>query len=44
MIRKEAAWTLSNICAGNENQVKQIIELGIIDKLLHLAATDALEV
>lgn len=22
MIRKEAAWTLSNICAGNENQVK----------------------
>lgn len=32
------------MCAGSENQVKQIIEQGIIDKLIHLATTDALEV
>jgi importin subunit alpha-1 len=44
MIRKEAVWTLSNICAGNESQVKLIIELGIIDKLVQMTFSDVLDV
>jgi len=44
MIRKEAMWTLSNICAGNENHVMGLIQEGVIDKLVEKVFNDAVEV
>jgi len=44
MIRKEAVWTLSNIGAGNEAQVKELIEKGLVDKLIQMSHTDSIDV
>lgn len=33
-IVKEAAWTISNITAGNSDQIQEVINAGIIPQLL----------
>lgn len=43
-IRKEVCWTLSNITAGNENQIQACIDLGIVDKLIHLLINDEIDI
>jgi len=35
-IKKEACWTISNITAGNRNQIQAVIEANIIIPLVHL--------
>ncbi|XP_021691613.2 importin subunit alpha-4 isoform X2 [Hevea brasiliensis] len=35
-IKKEACWTISNITAGNRNQIQAVIEANIISPLVHL--------
>lgn len=35
-IKKEACWTVSNITAGNRNQIQNVINSGIIAPLVHL--------
>jgi hypothetical protein len=35
-IRKEACWTISNITAGNQDQIQEVINVGIIRPLIHL--------
>ncbi|GMH07728.1 hypothetical protein Nepgr_009568 [Nepenthes gracilis] len=35
-IKKEACWTISNITAGNKEQIQAVIEAGIIAPLIHL--------
>ncbi|XP_021686766.2 importin subunit alpha-4 [Hevea brasiliensis] len=35
-IKKEACWTISNITAGNRNQIQAVIEANIIAPLVHL--------
>ena len=44
-VRREMCWTLSNITAGNSNQIERIITFpNLIEKLLKIATTDTLEV
>ena len=44
-IRKEAMWSLSNITAGNENQIAAVIgRPSLLDKLLTLITNDVEEV
>ena len=38
-IKKEACWTISNITAGNKDQIQAIIEAGIIPPLINLLGT-----
>ncbi|XP_062207331.1 importin subunit alpha-1a-like [Phragmites australis] len=38
-IKKEACWTISNITAGNKDQIQAVINAGIIGPLLHLLQT-----
>ncbi|PSN37483.1 Importin subunit alpha-1 [Blattella germanica] len=35
-IMKEAAWTLSNITAGNVEQIQEVIDNGLMEPLLHV--------
>jgi importin subunit alpha-6/7 len=35
-IRKEACWTISNITAGNYNQIQSVIDANLIPPLIHL--------
>jgi hypothetical protein len=35
-IRKEACWTISNITAGNFNQIQSVIDANLIPPLIHL--------
>lgn len=35
-IRKEACWTISNITAGNKEQIQAVIEANIIPPLIEL--------
>jgi hypothetical protein len=35
-IKKEACWTISNITAGNKDQIQSIIDSNIIPPLIHL--------
>ncbi len=44
MIRKEAVWTLSNVCAGSETHVKEVIEMGMLDKMIQMVYSDVIEV
>lgn len=37
-IRKEACWTISNITAGNKNQIQAVIDANIIPPLIQLLA------
>ncbi|KAG6486692.1 hypothetical protein ZIOFF_055271 [Zingiber officinale] len=38
-IKKEACWTISNITAGNKDQIQAVIVAGIIGPLVHLLQT-----
>lgn len=38
-IKKEACWTISNITAGNKDQIQAVIAAGIIGPLVHLLQT-----
>nr|XP_010914512.1 importin subunit alpha-1b [Elaeis guineensis] len=38
-IKKEACWTISNITAGNKEQIQAVIAAGIIGPLVHLLQT-----
>jgi importin subunit alpha-6/7 len=35
-IRKEACWTISNITAGNYNQIQSVIDVNLIPPLINL--------
>jgi hypothetical protein len=35
-IRKEACWTISNVTAGNCNQIQSVIDANLIPPLIHL--------
>ncbi|KAJ9171758.1 hypothetical protein P3X46_015077 [Hevea brasiliensis] len=43
-IKKEACWTISNITAGNVNQIQTIIEAGIIAPLVQLLQNAEFEI
>ncbi|KAH9730669.1 Importin subunit alpha-2 [Citrus sinensis] len=43
-IKKEACWTISNITAGNVNQIQAIIEAGIIGPLVNLLLNAEFEI
>ena len=44
-IRKETCWALSNITAGNSDQIERIITFpNLIEKILEIVTTDALKV
>lgn len=38
-IVKEAAWTISNITAGNSGQIQKVLEAGLMEPLLHVLQT-----
>jgi len=38
--RKEVCWTLSNITAGTSDQIQKVLDAGLLDPLLALAALD----
>lgn len=38
-IVKEAAWTISNVTAGNQEQIQHVINHGILPPLLHVLQT-----
>ena len=38
-IKKEACWTISNITAGNKEQIQTVIEAGLIAPLVNLLQT-----
>ena len=38
-IVKEASWTVSNITAGNVDQIQQIIDCGVIQPLIKVLDT-----
>jgi hypothetical protein len=38
-IKKEACWTVSNITAGNKDQIQAVVNAGIIGPLVHLLQT-----
>lgn len=35
-VQKEAAWTLSNITAGKDSQIQEVINAGLVPHLIHL--------
>jgi importin subunit alpha-2 len=35
-IQKEAAWTISNITAGNTSQIQQVIDKGLLQPILEI--------
>ncbi|MBA0578937.1 hypothetical protein Gorai_021208, partial [Gossypium raimondii] len=43
-IKKEACWTISNITAGNANQIQAVIDAGIIAPLVHLLQHSEFEI
>ncbi|CAD5190752.1 unnamed protein product [Musa acuminata subsp. malaccensis] len=43
-IKKEACWTISNITAGNKEQIQAVIAAGIIGPLVHLLQTAEFEI
>ncbi|GKU86931.1 hypothetical protein SLEP1_g1394 [Rubroshorea leprosula] len=43
-IKKEACWTISNITAGNVDQIQAVIESGIIDPLVNLLQNAEFEI
>lgn len=38
-IVKEAAWTVSNVTAGNSDQIQKVIDAGIMEPLLNVLST-----
>ncbi len=43
-MQKEAAWTLSNITAGTQNQIQSVIAAGLIPVLVQVLGTSELRV
>ncbi|CAM8899734.1 hypothetical protein QQ045_009815 [Rhodiola kirilowii] len=43
-IKKEACWTISNITAGNKEQIQTVIEAGLIAPLVHLLQNAEFEI
>lgn len=43
-IKKEACWTISNITAGNVDQIQAVIQAGIIQPLVHLLQNAEFEI
>ena len=43
-VRKEGSWVLSNITAGNENQIQSCIQAGIVEKLVEILEHDDMTV
>ncbi|CAA0843298.1 Importin subunit alpha-1 [Striga hermonthica] len=43
-IKKEACWTISNITAGNKEQIQAVIEAGLISPLVHLLQNAEFEI
>lgn len=44
VIRKESAWTISNIAAGTTTQVQMLYDLGVYNKVISLIHEDLIEV
>lgn len=38
-IVKEAAWTISNITAGNAEQIQKVLDAGVMEPLLQVLKT-----
>jgi hypothetical protein len=36
---KEATWAVSNITAGNVDQIQEIIDAGVLDPLIHVLSS-----
>jgi hypothetical protein len=36
---KEAAWTISNIAAGNVDQIQEVINAGLLEPLIHVLSS-----
>jgi hypothetical protein len=43
-IRKEACWAISNITAGNPEQIKEVIDANIIPPLVYILKTDEFDI
>ncbi|KAJ6879944.1 hypothetical protein NC652_033315 [Populus alba x Populus x berolinensis] len=43
-IKKEACWTISNVTAGNANQIQAVLEVGIIGPLVQLLQNAEFEI
>ena len=43
-VRKEVCWSISNVTAGTAQQIQQIIDCGILDKLILLILNDDFEI
>ena len=39
-VRKEVCWSISNVTAGNAQQIQLCLDIGLIDKLIHLLMHD----
>ena len=37
-IQKEACWTISNITAGNQNQIQSVIDAGLVPYVIRVLA------
>lgn len=43
-VRKEVCWSVSNITAGNSNQIQCCLDTGLIDKIIYILNHDDPEV
>lgn len=43
-IRKEACWTISNITAGNKEQIQAIIDTGLVPSLIRMMGTEDFDI
>ena len=43
-VRKEVCWSVSNITAGTAQQIQQVIDCGILDKLIQITINDDNEI
>ena len=43
-IRKEVAWSISNVTAGPDHQIQACLDSGVIDKLISIMQVDDLEI
>ena len=43
-IRKEICWSISNVTAGNAEQIQRCINIGLIDKIINLMETQPMDI